>query len=164
MIHSPARHIAATTVVLTIASGTLLAAPVQAVVVGAPSSAPVALNAQLAPSGDADGSGHAMLTLNETKRKVCATIHWTKIGTPDFAHIHKKSDGSIVVDLTGAVTGGAKRTVASRAAPSSRSSIDLAATTSTSTTRRTRPEPSRKAAPVGVQNFGVRWHLHEGRG
>jgi hypothetical protein len=68
------------------------------------------LTATLGPSGDVDGSGHAMVTLNRARQKVCATIHWTGIEEPDFAHIHKKSDGSIAVDLTGAVTGGARCT------------------------------------------------------
>lgn len=106
MIQRAARPILTIATLMSIILGTLLALPAQARV----AVAPVALSATLAPSGDADGSGHAMLTLNEARRKVCATIHWAGIDDPDFAHIHKKSDGSVVVDLTGAVTGGAKCT------------------------------------------------------
>jgi len=39
---------------------------------------------------------------------VCATVTFSKIGKPNVAHIHRKSDGGVVVDLTGSVTGGAK--------------------------------------------------------
>lgn len=111
MTHSPARRLTAVILALplslSLAYGALLAAPVGA---AAPVAAPIALSATLVPSGDPDGSGHAMLTLNKSKRKVCATIHWSGIADPTFAHIHKRSDGSVVVDLTGAVTGGAKCT------------------------------------------------------
>lgn len=105
MTHHTVRRLA-TALALPVAFTTLLTAP-------AGSSAPVAptaLSATLSPSGDADGSGHAMLTLNQARRKVCATIHWAGIDDPTAAHIHKKSDGSVVVDLTGAVTGGARCT------------------------------------------------------
>lgn len=90
-----------------IVCGVLLPTPVQAGVADA-SSTP--LSARLTASGDADGSGHAALTFKADRKKVCATIHWSGIETPDYAHIHQVSDGSIVVDLTGAVTGGAKCT------------------------------------------------------
>ncbi len=111
MTHSPARRLAAVILTLPMAYAALPAGPaLSAVPVAAEAAAPVALSATLRPSGDANGSGHAMLTLNENRRKVCATIHWTGIDDPTFAHIHKKSDGSVVVDLTGAVTGGAKCT------------------------------------------------------
>ena len=106
MIQRSARPILTIGALLSILLGTLLALPAQARV----AAAPTVLSATLTPSGDADGSGHAMLTLNEAKRKVCATIHWAGIADPAFAHIHKKSDGSVVVDLTGAVTGGARCT------------------------------------------------------
>lgn len=107
MTHSPARRLCAAVLALPLAYGALLAMPARA---AAPVPAPTALTATLAPSGDPDGSGHAMLTLNVAKRKVCATIHWSGIDDPTFAHIHKRSDGSVVVDLTGAVTGGARCT------------------------------------------------------
>lgn len=64
------------------------------------------LEAHLKPSGDPDGSGEATLRMRKAKGKVCATVEWHRIGTPEAAHIHRRSDGSIVVDLTGSVTGG----------------------------------------------------------
>lgn len=72
------------------------------------------LHATLAPSGDADGSGMAMVRLRPVVRRVCASISWSGIDKPSAAHIHRRSDGQVVVDLTGAVTGGAKCTTASR--------------------------------------------------
>jgi hypothetical protein len=73
-----------------------------------------ALHASLASSGDADGSGMAMVTLRPVVRRVCATITWSGIDKPTAAHIHRRSDGQVVVDLTGSVTGGATCTGASR--------------------------------------------------
>ena len=106
MMQRSARPILTIGAVMSILLGTLLAPPAQARV----AAAPTVLSATLSPSGDADGSGHAMVTLSVARRKVCATIHWAGIADPTFAHIHKKSDGSVVVDLTGAVTGGARCT------------------------------------------------------
>jgi hypothetical protein len=73
-----------------------------------------ALHASLASSGDADGSGMAMVTLRPVVRRVCATITWSGIDKPTAAHIHRRSDGQVVVDLTGSVTGGATCTSAPR--------------------------------------------------
>jgi hypothetical protein len=73
-----------------------------------------ALHASLASSGDADGSGTAMVTLRPVVRRVCATITWSGIDKPTAAHIHRRSDGQVVVDLTGSVTGGATCTSAPR--------------------------------------------------
>lgn len=73
-----------------------------------------ALHASLVPSGDADGSGMAMVTLRPAVRRVCASITWSGIDKPSAAHIHRRSDGQVVVDLTGSVTGGARCTAASR--------------------------------------------------
>ena len=64
------------------------------------------LEAQLKPSGDPNGSGEAHFRLNKAERRVCASVEWHKIATPNAAHIHRVSDGAIVVDLTGSVTGG----------------------------------------------------------
>jgi len=97
--------LAASLVLLT--SGALASAPVQA------SSAALAvprLVTTLRPSGDPDGAGKANLTLDKAHGRVCATITWKRIQTPDAAHIHLGSNGSIVVDLTGAVTHGSKCT------------------------------------------------------
>ena len=65
------------------------------------------LHAALQPSGDPDGSGRADFRLNRSRHKVCADVTWQNIASPNAAHIHKVSDGSIVLDLSGAVTGGA---------------------------------------------------------
>lgn len=90
---------------LTIA-GTLVGAPTDAS--PAPRAAVQRLETTLRPSGDPDGSGEAHFTLNKARKKVCATVSWQNVQQPDAAHIHRVSDGSIVVDLTGSVTGGSK--------------------------------------------------------
>lgn len=64
------------------------------------------LQANLRPGGDPNGSGTARLRLYPARGKVCATITWQRIGTPTAAHIHRRSDGMVKVDLTGSVTGG----------------------------------------------------------
>ena len=64
------------------------------------------LQAHLKPSGDPNGSGEAHFTLNKARHRVCADVSWQNIQQPDAAHIHRVSDGMIVVDLTGSVTGG----------------------------------------------------------
>lgn len=64
------------------------------------------LEAHLRPSGDPNGFGEAKFRLSKAQRKVCANVEWHRIGTPNAAHIHRRSDGGIVVDLTGSVTGG----------------------------------------------------------
>lgn len=70
------------------------------------------LEARLRPSGDPDGSGQAHLRFAKNRGRVCATIEWQGIDQPDSAHIHRVSDGGVVVDLSGAVTGGARCTTA----------------------------------------------------
>jgi hypothetical protein len=65
------------------------------------------LHAKLTASGDPDGSGSATFRIVKAKGKVCVTATWKNIQAPNSAHIHKKSDSLIVVDLTSAVTGGA---------------------------------------------------------
>lgn len=66
------------------------------------------LQAKLKPSGDPDGSGEAHFRMKRAKKKVCASVEWHNIEDPTAAHIHKRSDGTVVVDLSGSVTGGAK--------------------------------------------------------
>lgn len=74
------------------------------------------LEANLTGSGDPDGSGKAAFRLSKSQHRVCAMVTWHKIGTPNAAHIHRASDGGVVIDLTGSVTGGARCTTkASRA-------------------------------------------------
>lgn len=69
----------------------------------------VRLEAQLAgtDTGDADGTGEAVIRLYKKLRKVCARVEWANIDAPTAAHIHRRSDGGVVVDLSGSVTGGA---------------------------------------------------------
>ena len=64
------------------------------------------LEAHLKPSGDRNGSGEAKIRFSKAKRKVCADIEWHRIARPTAAHIHRRSDDGVVVDLTGSVTGG----------------------------------------------------------
>lgn len=59
-------------------------------------------------NGDANGTGHADFRLNRKRARVCATVTYAQISAPNAAHIHRKSDTSVVVDLSGSVTGGAK--------------------------------------------------------
>lgn len=66
----------------------------------------VRLEADLKPSGDPDGSGEAHFGLRPARHRVCATVEWEDIATPTAAHIHRRSDGGVVVDLSGSVTGG----------------------------------------------------------
>lgn len=89
-----------------VAAGSLATGPTEAA--PAHRAAVQRLEATLRPSGDPDGSGEAHLTLNKARRKVCASVTWQDIGTPDAAHIHRASDGGIVVDLSGSVTGGSR--------------------------------------------------------
>ncbi|GAA1797164.1 hypothetical protein GCM10009795_048270 [Nocardioides hankookensis] len=70
----------------------------------------VRLETRLRPSGDPDGAGQAHLTFDRARGRVCATVEWRRIQRPDSAHIHRVSDGSIVVDLGGSVTGGPRCT------------------------------------------------------
>ncbi|MFC7496575.1 MULTISPECIES: CHRD domain-containing protein [unclassified Nocardioides] len=96
------------------ALGVGLALMTSAVLVGVPAQATsaeravVRLETTLRPSGDSNGSGEAHFTLNKARKRVCATVEWRGIQRPDAAHIHRKSDGGIVVDLVGSVTGGPK--------------------------------------------------------
>lgn len=68
------------------------------------------LEANLQPGGDPDGSGQAHLRFARDRGRVCATFDWQNIDQPDSAHIHRASDGGVVVDLSGTVTGGARCT------------------------------------------------------
>jgi hypothetical protein len=68
--------------------------------------APTTLVTSLRSSGDPDGAGSASIRLRPAAGRVCATISWSGIEAPTAAHIHRVSDGFVLVDLTGAVTGG----------------------------------------------------------
>ncbi len=102
------RTIAAAGGLALVAAGTLAGAPAGAAGTDDSPQHHRRLEANLRPSGDPDGSGEAHLTLNKARKRVCATITWEHIDSPDAAHIHRGSDGSIVVDLTGSVTGGSR--------------------------------------------------------
>lgn len=91
--------------VATAASGALLLGAPQAS--GAQQVSVQRLEATLKPSGDPDGSGEAHFRLNKARGKVCADVEWHHIATPNAAHIHRRSDGMVVIDLSGSVTGGA---------------------------------------------------------
>ena len=86
-----------------------IAALVAALVLAAPAGAAVKrLEANLKGSSatDADGSGKAKLRLNRDTRRVCFTITVRDIDDVVAAHIHRHSDGGIVVDLVTAPASG----------------------------------------------------------
>ncbi len=61
--------------------------------------------------GDRNGMGRATIRLNGATGKVCVRTHYHGIKKPNAAHIHRGRagvDGDVVIDLTGAVTGGAR--------------------------------------------------------
>lgn len=91
-------------------AGSALAAGVPAGSAQAQAAWPKRLEATLqgTSAGDPDGSGEAVFRLFKGKRKICARVTRSNIDTPNAAHIHRRSDGGVVVDLTGSVTGGAK--------------------------------------------------------
>jgi hypothetical protein len=99
------RHLPALGVGLALlTSAVLVDAPTFAT--SSPERAVVRLEATLRPSGDANGSGEAHFILDKARGRVCARVEWHGIQKPDAAHIHRKSDSGIVVDLVGSVTGG----------------------------------------------------------
>ncbi|WP_309650739.1 CHRD domain-containing protein [Nocardioides sp.] len=81
---------------------------------GHPRRAAVELTTTLRPSGDPDGVGRARVTLNRARARVCADVTWRRIQSPDSAHLHRRSDSQVVVDLSTAVTGGARCTTGVR--------------------------------------------------
>ncbi len=69
------------------------------------------------PGGDPNGHGHAVIRLHPATKKVCANTRYRGITNPNAAHIHRGGPGvagNVVVDLTGAVTGGSHCTTAPR--------------------------------------------------
>ena len=80
----------------------VIAALVATLVLAAPAGAAVKrLEANLKGSAatDADGSGRAKLRLNRAAERVCFTITVRNIDDVVAAHIHRRSDGGIVVGL-----------------------------------------------------------------
>lgn len=77
------------------------------------------LVAKLRPddAGDPDGFGRAAVRLVKQRGKVCARISYSNLDEPVAAHIHrgrKGVNGPVVVDLSGAVTGGDRCTTGVR--------------------------------------------------
>lgn len=95
--------VGALAVLLSAGSGALLASPGEAAVAAARANA---LTASLGASGDTDGSGAANLRMMARRGDVCAILSWTGIQRPNAAHIHRASDGAVVVDLTAALADG----------------------------------------------------------
>lgn len=63
--------------------------------------------------GDPDATGAAIITLYPGAGRVCADISLARVGEPMMAHIHAGRAGVVgphVIDLTSAVTGGARCT------------------------------------------------------
>jgi CHRD domain len=59
---------------------------------------------QETPKGDPNGKGTAKITLQQSKGRICFTMTWSGIGTPNAAHIHKGKKGvagPVVVPLFG---------------------------------------------------------------
>jgi hypothetical protein len=48
---------------------------------------------QETPKGSTTGKGTAKITLNASTGKVCFALTWSKIDTPNAAHIHKGAKG-----------------------------------------------------------------------
>lgn len=96
-------------VALTIGLVALLSSPAGAAVVGGGEHGGRTLTASLdgpseAPGpGDADGTGSAVVSLNQGLGEVCFELTWDGIDTPTAAHIHEAPagvPGLIVVPLT----------------------------------------------------------------
>ena len=101
-----ARALASTlTVMLAAGSGALLASPGEAATASARANTLVASLAGTS-SGDPDGSGSATIRLMRRRGEVCAILSWRNIQRPSAAHIHRASDGAVVVDLTAALADG----------------------------------------------------------
>jgi hypothetical protein len=91
--------VAVATVVAVLTGSVLYAALAQG---GTPLTATLTGEAEVGQPGDADGSGTAVLRLNESKRTVCFELTWSRIGAPFAAHIHRGSRteaGPVVVGL-----------------------------------------------------------------
>jgi hypothetical protein len=109
MTHIPPRLTRSATALLL---GACLAGPASAAELTAPAAngaeqSAARLQARLRPSGDPDGSGEVHLRLRKAAGTVCAAVEWSGIDQPDAAHVHRRSTGAVLVDLSGSVTGGA---------------------------------------------------------
>ena len=91
----------------------VIAALIATLVLAAPAGAAVKrLEANLKGSAatDTDGSGKAKLRLNRERKRVCFTITVRNIDDVIAAHIHRRSDGGIVVGLIEAPASGKRFT------------------------------------------------------
>jgi hypothetical protein len=73
---------------------------------------------QETPKGDPNGKGTAKITLQQSKGRICFSLNWSGIGTPNASHIHKGKKGvagPVVVPLFG---GAAKHSGCVKAAKS----------------------------------------------
>ena len=87
----------------------VIAGLVAALVLAAPAGAAVKrleTNLRGSAATDADGRGTAKLRLNRERERVCFTITVRNIDDVVAAHIHRHSDGGIVVDLITASASG----------------------------------------------------------
>ncbi len=87
----------------------IIAVLVAALVLAAPAGAAVKrleTNLRGSAATDADGRGTAKLRLNRERRRVCFTITVRNIDDVVAAHIHRRSDGGIAVDLITAPASG----------------------------------------------------------
>jgi hypothetical protein len=110
MTHIPPRLSRSATALLL---GASLVGPASAAVLAAPAAtgaeqSAARLEARLRPSGDPDGSGVVHLRVRQAAGTVCAAVEGNGIDQPDAAHVHRRSTGAVVVDLSGSVTGGAR--------------------------------------------------------
>lgn len=104
MSNRPSRVIVtALTVLLTAGSGAVLASPGEAATSAARAKL---LTASLAGGGDSDGSGYATLTMRARRGLVCVALSWQGIQRPSAGHVHRVSDGAVVVTLTSALADG----------------------------------------------------------
>lgn len=90
-------------VLLAVGPGAVLASPGQA---ATSAERATVLTTSLRSSGDPNGSGSATIRLAPARTRVCADLSWRRIEAPDAAHIHRVSDGTVVVDLTSSVADG----------------------------------------------------------
>ena len=105
MSASSFRALAALAVLIVAGAGALMTAPGSAATAAARATT---LTSSLAGAGngDIDGAGFATLRLMARRGDVCATVSWRNIQRPTAAHIHRASDGAVMVDLSGALSDG----------------------------------------------------------
>lgn len=96
-------RVTATALIVLLSAGSGAASAAQA---SAPAERATVLTTSLRGGGDPDGSGSATIRLMTARKKVCANLSWRRIEAPSAAHIHRASDGTVVVDLTSSLADG----------------------------------------------------------